>query len=190
MRGWANKSGTSPDRFEYYSGAKRTIERRGRAVVYGLRIRQAIPEFKLPVRAEAVDFADFLKHRPLQDLAGSARAVKAETDPELNYIAAGHLSYAGHTYGGIEMLKLAIEGGHCSYPAIDSDPLLANVRAQPELAQIRSAAIACQNNFLAQRRRLRDRRPAAFCRSNLRNEAAVVIYTLWNDDIQASLQYD
>jgi hypothetical protein len=69
----------------------------------------------------------------------------------LNYLAAAHLAYAGQTDAALEMLKRAIEGGYCSYPAIDSDPLLANVRAGPEFAQIRSAAFACQNNFLSSR---------------------------------------
>jgi hypothetical protein len=40
-----------------------------------------------------------------------------------------------------------------TYPAIDSDPFFPNVRGKPEFAEIRSAAIACQNDFLAQRAR-------------------------------------
>jgi len=48
------------------------------------------------------------------------------------------------------MLKQAVQGGYCSYPAIDSDPMLAGIRGRPEFAAIRSEGIACQKKFLAE----------------------------------------
>lgn len=50
------------------------------------------------------------------------------------------------------MLKRTIRWNYCSYPAIDSDPFFASLPSKPEFAEIRSAAIACQNKFLAQRK--------------------------------------
>jgi hypothetical protein len=77
--------------------------------------------------------------------------VQASADPEVNYFAAAHLAYCGHSSTALQMLKRAIQGSYCSYPALDSDPFFANLRANPEFGGIRSSAIACQNNFLAQR---------------------------------------
>ena len=54
----------------------------------------------------------------------------------------------------LQLLKRAIQGNYCSYPAIDSDPFFASVRAEPEFADIRPAAIACQKGFLAERQRM------------------------------------
>lgn len=42
----------------------------------------------------------------------------------------------------------------CSWPAMDSDPLLASVRTMPQFAAIRAAGIACQQNLLAARQRV------------------------------------
>jgi hypothetical protein len=77
--------------------------------------------------------------------------VKPSDDPETNYFSASHLAYCGQRSSALEMLKRAIEGKYCSYPALDSDPFFAIVRSQPEFAELRSAAIACQAKFLAQR---------------------------------------
>ena len=66
----------------------------------------------------------FLEHRPAREVDSLALAVKPSPDPEMNYFSAAHLAYCGHTAVAIEMLKRAIAGGYCSYPAIDSDPLL------------------------------------------------------------------
>ena len=46
------------------------------------------------------------------------------------------------------MLRRAIGGGYCSYPALDTDPFFASLRGTPEFAPIRSAAIACHEGFL------------------------------------------
>jgi hypothetical protein len=71
-------------------------------------------------------------------------------DPEVNYYSAGYLVYCGQTNKAIQFLKRSIQGNYCFYPAIDADPFFANVRRQPEFAELRSAAIGCQNKFLAQ----------------------------------------
>ena len=66
-----------------------------------------------------------------------------------------HLAYVGQNGPALAMLKRAIEGGYCSYPAIDSDPFFASLRAKPEFQQIRLAGERCQNDFLAQRLEIR-----------------------------------
>jgi hypothetical protein len=91
-----------------------------------------------------------LRHRPAEEIAALARKVPFNDDPEENYFAAAHLAYSGQTEAALQMLKRAIEGNYCSYPAIDSDPFLASLRATTDFPKIRAAAMACQRNFLAQ----------------------------------------
>jgi len=93
-------------------------------------------------------------HKPLAEIAALASAVQPQDDPEVNYFFASHLAYCGQSEAALQMLKRAIQGNYCSYPAMDSDPFFASVRAKPEFAAIRSAAIACQKDFLAERQRM------------------------------------
>ena len=78
-----------------------------------------------------------------------ANSVKPDRDPELDYAYAAHLSFCNKIPKSIRLLRLSIKEGHCSYPAIETDPLMANLRAQPEYPEIRQEAIACQQKFLA-----------------------------------------
>jgi DNA-binding winged helix-turn-helix (wHTH) protein/serine/threonine protein kinase len=93
-------------------------------------------------------------HKPLAEIAALASAVQPQDDPEVNYFFASHLAYCGQSEAALQMLKRAIQGNYCSYPAMDSDPFFASVRAKPEFAAIRSAAIACQKDFLAEHQRM------------------------------------
>jgi serine/threonine protein kinase/DNA-binding winged helix-turn-helix (wHTH) protein len=92
-----------------------------------------------------------VQHKPAAEIAGLAATVQPVDDPEVNYYSAGYLVYCGQTNTAIPFLKRSIQGNYCFYPAIDADPFFAGVRNQPEFAELRSAAMACQNNFLAQR---------------------------------------
>ena len=80
-----------------------------------------------------------------------ARDAKPEGDAEANYLAAAHLAYAGESEAALRLLSSAIQGGYCSYPAIDSDPLFVKLRNSREFARIRSMAIDCQRDFLTRR---------------------------------------
>ncbi len=93
----------------------------------------------------------YLEHKPAADVAALARTVQAASDAEVNYFSAAHLAYCGQSEAALRILKETIQGGYCSYPAIDSDPLFASLRGKREFAEIRSAAIACRNDFVAQR---------------------------------------
>jgi len=92
-----------------------------------------------------------VQHKPSREIAAMAAAVQPVDDPEVNYYSAGYLVYCGQTVAAIPFLERSIQGNYCFYPAIDSDPFFTSVRSRPEFAEFRSAAIACQNNFLAQR---------------------------------------
>ncbi len=90
-------------------------------------------------------------HRPLPEIAALGRSVQPDQDPEENYLSASDLAYCGQMEAALQMLRRAIEGNYCSYPAMDSDPLFANIRRKAEFGQVRSAAINCQKKFLAER---------------------------------------
>jgi hypothetical protein len=90
-----------------------------------------------------------LAHRAPNEIGALARAVVPNEDAEVNYFSAAHLAYAGQTEAALTMLRTAIEGGYCSYPAIDTDPMFANVRSTRGFAQVRAAAIACNKDLLA-----------------------------------------
>jgi DNA-binding winged helix-turn-helix (wHTH) protein/serine/threonine protein kinase len=96
-----------------------------------------------------------MQGRPPTEIAALARGVTAAADAEENYLSAAHLSYCGQTDAASEMLKRAIEGNYCSFPAMESDPLLANLRSTAGYEEIRAAGRACQDRFLAQRRQQR-----------------------------------
>jgi TolB-like protein len=90
-----------------------------------------------------------LEHRPPNEISALARAVVPNEDAEVNYFSAAHLAYAGQADAALAMLRITIEGGYCSYPAIDTDPLFARVRRTQAFAQMRSAGIACNKELLA-----------------------------------------
>ena len=96
-----------------------------------------------------------VRARPSDEIDTLARAVRPAEDPESNYLSAAHLAYCGRTEAAGELLRRAIDGNYCSYPAIDSDPLFARLRAKPEYADLRAAGLACQNRFLAERHQRR-----------------------------------
>jgi hypothetical protein len=95
----------------------------------------------------------FLERRPAPEVTALARTVRPAEDPEINYFSAAHLAYCGQTEAALGLLREAIRGGYCSYPAMDSDPSFAVLRDRQEFAELRSSAIACQNDFVANRER-------------------------------------
>ena len=92
-----------------------------------------------------------VQHRPKEEIQLLAKSVKSSDDPEMNYFFAGHLAYCGQTEASLGLLKMAIQGKHCSYPTMDNDPLFASVRGTSEWMVLHSAAVQCQKDFLANR---------------------------------------
>lgn len=68
------------------------------------------------------------------------------------FVAARYQSWAGQTEPALRLLRRAIANNYCSYPVIDSDPFLANVRKLPEFANLRKSSVACRETFRAQTR--------------------------------------
>jgi len=64
------------------------------------------------------------------------------------------LSYCQQTDAALRQLRKAIERSYCSYPAMDKDPSFDPIRQRPEFAELRQAAVRCQQNFLTQRERV------------------------------------
>jgi serine/threonine protein kinase len=95
-----------------------------------------------------------VEHRPPYEIAAMAAKVHVSDDPETNYLTAANLAYCGQNKEALRFLRLAVQGNYCSWPAIDFDPFFAKVRAMAEFAQIRSAGIACRQNFIASRARM------------------------------------
>ncbi len=79
----------------------------------------------------------------------------AETDPAQKYWLAAWDSMCGHPDLALLELRLAVEHSYCAYPQMETDPLLARMRAMPEYSQLRSWGIACQQRFLEHRQNQR-----------------------------------
>jgi DNA-binding winged helix-turn-helix (wHTH) protein/TolB-like protein len=80
-----------------------------------------------------------------------ASKVGADDDPEVDYLFAGHLAYCGQTEAALRMLKTAIDHNYCSFPAMDIDPFFNQLRTNPQFRKVRSAGIACHNDFASNR---------------------------------------
>jgi DNA-binding winged helix-turn-helix (wHTH) protein/TolB-like protein len=72
-----------------------------------------------------------------------------ESDPEDKYEAAAVLSYAGQTDRAMRVLRSAIDRNYCAVSMLESDPILAPLRARTDFQELKNEATACQQNFLA-----------------------------------------
>jgi len=80
-----------------------------------------------------------------------APQILADPDAETRYSAAPTYAFCGQNDLALRLLKSGIEGKYCAYTALQTDPMLANLRGTPEFAEILAAAKKCQSDFLAQR---------------------------------------
>ncbi|MDE3137136.1 MAG: winged helix-turn-helix domain-containing protein [Acidobacteriota bacterium] len=111
----------------------------------------AVPTAKIPGWESFTMLQDCAGHRPQNEIAALAKAVRPDPDPEMNYSFAAHLAYCGQTDDAFRLLTLSIQGNHCSYPEMDTDPLMEKLRTKRQFAEVRAAGIACQKAFLAAR---------------------------------------
>ena len=93
----------------------------------------------------------YLQHKSTPEINVLAAKLQPSDDPETNYLTAGHLAYAGYPDAAIRLLRMAIKGNYCSYPAMESDPMFTNLRSKPEFSEIRAAGMQCQQNFVSKR---------------------------------------
>jgi DNA-binding winged helix-turn-helix (wHTH) protein/serine/threonine protein kinase len=87
------------------------------------------------------------------EIAAQAATLRPSGDPEANYLAGSHLAYCGQIGAALSMVRTAIDRNYCSYPAMETDPFFATLRATPEYADLRAAGLACHNGLLAARGR-------------------------------------
>jgi hypothetical protein len=80
-------------------------------------------------------------------------AEQAETDllpkqdPELKYLQGTMLAACGERQIAYKFLSQAVAGNYCANQALQADPLLADVRGDPEFRPIVQAAAECQQKF-------------------------------------------
>ena len=104
----------------------------------------------------AVLFQSCLNHSPQEQIRNTMARI--ETDPvaaldrEIPYQIAEDFAFCGQVEGALRQLRKAIQGNYCSYPAMDKDPVFDAIRRRPEYAELRAAAVQCQQSFLAHRR--------------------------------------
>ncbi len=70
-------------------------------------------------------------------------------DPELKYHQGTVLAMCGEDPIAFAFLREAVAGNYCAHQALQSDPLLAAVRGEPEFRQIVQTAEECQKKFAA-----------------------------------------
>lgn len=95
-----------------------------------------------------------LNHTPKVEVRRTAAELEVEPawrDPEMLYFNAAVLSFCGQGDAALRQLRKAIHGNYCSYPAMEKDPLFDPVRQRPEFAELRIAAVQCQQAFLNHR---------------------------------------
>ena len=88
------------------------------------------------------------RHDSKEEIHALGSKVEIDDDPEMDYLFAGHLAYCGQNEAALRMLKIAIDRNYCSYPAMDRDPLFAGLRTNPQFQRLRSAGMACHNDFV------------------------------------------
>jgi hypothetical protein len=95
-----------------------------------------------------------LQLRPASELDGIAQRAESGVgtpgDPEPLYFQGSVLAFCGQNEHAVRLLKGAIEANYCAYSALQSDPLLAKLRATPDFGQLLLEAKACQQRFLGQ----------------------------------------
>jgi DNA-binding winged helix-turn-helix (wHTH) protein/tetratricopeptide (TPR) repeat protein len=68
-------------------------------------------------------------------------------DSESAYAVAPMLSYCGRPDDALRFIERSVDGNFCSFPALDLDPIWAELRSLPEFQRIRSKAAACHDRF-------------------------------------------
>ncbi len=93
------------------------------------------------------------RHDPKEEIQSLAAKVQVDDDPEMDYVFATHLAFCGQNEAALRLLKIAIDGNYCSYPAMDRDPFFNQLRTNPQFQKLRLAGIACHNDFASDRDR-------------------------------------
>ena len=104
-------------------------------------------------------FRACLNHAPKVEMSKAAAELEEDPvlvrDAEVLYGNAEDLAFCGQADEALRQLARAIKGNYCSFPAMDKDPLFDSIRQRPEFAELRRAAIQCQQSFLDHREQIR-----------------------------------
>src|SRR5579863_5672011 len=79
-------------------------------------------------------------------IAEAETSVLAEPDPEPWYEQGTIMAFCGNPAVALHMLTAAVEQNYCSYAALLSDPLLANMRSNKDFDAVLTAAHECQES--------------------------------------------
>jgi eukaryotic-like serine/threonine-protein kinase len=94
-----------------------------------------------------------LDKAPAADIQRLAEQAQSELlgkhNPEMKYHQGTLLAACGQKQIAFAFLRQAVAGNYCAHQALQSDPLLASVRGDPDFRQIVQAAADCQQKFSA-----------------------------------------
>jgi serine/threonine protein kinase/tetratricopeptide (TPR) repeat protein len=97
-----------------------------------------------------------LNHAPAADVDKASRdlaqRVSGYHDPESRYLNAAYVAFCGaENDTALRLMRGAIAGHYCVYADLQTNAMLANLRAAPEFAELLSAAKQCRDDFVAER---------------------------------------
>ncbi len=95
-----------------------------------------------------------LQLRPASDLDRIAHDAEtsfpADPDPETWYYEGSLFAYCGKKQAALHLLQSAVENNYCAYSNLLSDPLLAKLRADPDIDKLLTSAHQCQEDAIGE----------------------------------------
>jgi serine/threonine protein kinase len=80
-----------------------------------------------------------------EQLAGMTR----EADGEPFFVVATEVAFLNRPKEALKLLRTAVRQNFCTYPAVETMPAFASVRALPEYSEFRKTAMECHGRFMA-----------------------------------------
>jgi hypothetical protein len=87
----------------------------------------------------------------------------------LKYHQAGILSYCGQKPQALKFLQKAVSENYCAYSGLQSDPIFANIRGEPEFKSLIQSAGECQRRVKESAQGMRWNDAAACIRVRIAN---------------------
>ncbi len=110
--------------------------------------REAVKRMPMAPRYHRDLLEACLDLRPASDLEriahDSETSYPSDPDPETWYIEGSLFAYCGKKQAALHLLQSAIQNNYCSYSNLLTDPLLAKLRADPDIDKLLTAARECQ----------------------------------------------
>jgi serine/threonine protein kinase/tetratricopeptide (TPR) repeat protein len=110
--------------------------------------REAVKQMPTGARYHRDLFESCLGLKPASELDRLAHETEAsfpaEPDPELWYNEGAIYAYCGKKEAALHRLRAAIESNYCAYSNLLTDPLLAKLRADPDIDKLLTSARECQ----------------------------------------------